>query len=109
MTHKTLVAMTTTGALALSLGLGATFAPVAAPAAWASSDDDVMGATMAPRADWMSPDQIARLIESKGHIVRNVSSSDGHYEVYVTATDGQRLELYVDPVSGKVLRQKADD
>jgi hypothetical protein len=69
-----------------------------------ASDDVPEGAT-APRSEWMSKDQISRLVESKGHTVTLVVIEENVYEVMATAANGEKLELYVHPMSGEILRQ----
>ncbi|SDE74349.1 PepSY domain-containing protein [Rhodospira trueperi] len=71
----------------------------------ALASDDVPEGASAPRSEWMSKEQIARLVESKGHTVTSVIVEETVYEVEATAANGDALELYVHPMSGEILRQ----
>lgn len=85
--HKTVIASAT----ALTL--------LAAGPALAS--EDVPEGASAPRSEWMSKDQVSRLVESKGHTVTLVVIEENVYEVEATARNGDELELYVHPMTGK--------
>jgi len=93
--RKTLIAAT-----------GLAFTLTAGPAL--ASPDGLRGVTT-PRSEWMSVAQIALLIESQGHVVREIEAEDGLYEVKTTAADGRRMELYVNPVTGAVVRESIDN
>lgn len=75
----------------------------------ALASPDAPTGTNAPRSEWMSMDQISRLVESRGHTVTAVAVEDGVYEVDATAANGDRLELYVHPMTGKILKQSPAD
>ncbi|MBB4285478.1 PepSY domain-containing protein [Roseospira goensis] len=85
----------------------ATALTLAAVPALASSTD-VQGTT-APRSAWMSVGQVANMFTSRGLDVRSVDTYRDHYEVEFIDAQGVRMEAYVDPVTGKVLRQERDD
>jgi|GEM_PF-6586939 len=91
--HKTVIAT----ALALF---------VAGPALASS---DAPEGTRAPRAEWMSKAQIAKLVGSQNLTVTCVTAEDGVYEVEATAANGNALELYVHPLSGKTLKTSPAD
>ncbi|HMQ57134.1 MAG TPA: PepSY domain-containing protein [Rhizobiaceae bacterium] len=78
--------------------------------AFASSDSDdsrKCGAT--DKASWMSVADISAKAEAMGLKVRSVKTEDGCYEVYAIDAKGQRIEAYMHPVTGEVVRQKVDD
>ena len=77
-----------------------------AGAAFASSDD---ARTNAPRDQWMSVAQITEKFTSQGYKVRQVKVEKGKYEIYAIDKDGKRVEAYVHPVTGDVLKQETDD
>jgi uncharacterized membrane protein YkoI len=56
----------------------------------------------------MPASAVARKLEGQGYTVRGIERDDGAYEVEVTDADGMRLEAYLDPRTGEVLRQEAD-
>lgn len=61
------------------------------------------------RDQWLPLDEVARSLRSDGYEVREIEIDDGYYEAKVIDNDGRRLELYVDPVSGKILKVERDD
>ncbi|KAA5603917.1 PepSY domain-containing protein [Roseospira marina] len=65
--------------------------------------------TMPGQGGWMSVAEIAAHVESQGFTVRSVEADDGFYEVDVWSPNGLRQELLLDPVSGAIVRQRADD
>ncbi len=77
-----------------------------AGAAFASSDE---ARTNAPRDQWMSVAQITEKFTSQGYKVRQVKVEKGKYEVYAIGKDGKRVETYVHPVTGEVLKGETDD
>ncbi|MCP5150302.1 MAG: PepSY domain-containing protein [Ectothiorhodospiraceae bacterium] len=73
----------------------------------AASDDARCGD--APRSQWMSEDALkARLVE-QGYEVRNIKVEDGCYEAYAKDASGARLEMYINPTTGEVVRTKKED
>lgn len=77
-----------------------------AGAASASDDDFKIDA---PRDQWRTVAQIAEKFTAEGYDVRQVKVEDGAYEVHAIAKDGKRLEAYVHPVSGEILKRDGDD
>lgn len=67
-----------------------------------------MGST-APRDQWLPLGKIQRTLRSDGYEVREIEVDDGYYEVKAIDPDGQRVEIHVDPVSGKILKVERDD
>lgn len=88
----------------------ATTAIVAAAPAFASDDDNSSSrCASAPRDQWMSVEAVEAKFTGDGYKVRQVKSEDGCYEIYAIDKDGFRIEAYVDPVSGEIVRKKIDD
>jgi hypothetical protein len=73
-----------------------------------ASDDDADGVS-APGNNWMTIAQITEKLTSQGYDVRQVKVEDGGYELYAIDKDGKRVEAYVDPVSGDLLKHESDD
>jgi hypothetical protein len=82
---------------------------MAAPlgSAFASDDDD--NDVAAPGSNWMTVAQITEKFTSQGYDVRQVKVEDGGYELYAIDKDGKRVEAYVDPVNGDLLKHESDD
>lgn len=63
----------------------------------------------APRDQWLPIETIARSLRSDGYEVREIEIDDGRYEVNAIDPDGRPVEIYVDPVAGKILQVERDD
>ncbi|MXN63621.1 PepSY domain-containing protein [Stappia sp. GBMRC 2046] len=78
-----------------------------AGAAFASGDDDLR--INAPRDQWLSIPQVTEKYKAEGYDVRQVKVEDGAYEIYAIDKDGHRIEAYVHPVTGEMLKSDRDD
>ena len=54
----------------------------------------------------MSMEEIKSSITAKGYDVRRVKREDGCLEVYAIDKQGARVEIYLHPVSGKIVKIK---
>jgi hypothetical protein len=81
--------------------------PALTASAFASSDEASCG--NAPRDTWMSEDAVRSHAAEKGYKVRNVKVEDGCYEIYAIDSEGRRVEAYLNPTTGDVVRTKLDD
>lgn len=63
----------------------------------------------APRDQWMSVEQISAKFTADGYKVRQVKEEDGLYEIYALDAKGARVEVYVHPVTGEILKSDMDD
>ena len=57
-----------------------------------------------PRSAWMPIDSAISKAESLGYIVRNVEADDGCWQVEGFDRNGAKIKLYLDPVSGEVVK-----
>lgn len=73
-----------------------------------ASDDDAR-CMAGPRDQWMSVDAAKAKGVELGYEVRRVKEEDGCYELYAIDKNGAKVELYLDPVTGAVVRGKSDD
>jgi len=71
-------------------------------------DDDRTAARNVPAEEWMPVIAVAQKLEGQGYTVREIEREDGVYEVEVTDANGMRLEAYVDPRTGDILRRDDD-
>jgi hypothetical protein len=78
----------------------------AAGVAFASDDDLKIDV---PGDQWLTIAQITEKFTSQGYHVREVKVEDGGYEIYAIDKDGKRLEAYVNPVTGEMLKSEMDD
>ena len=73
---------------------------LALPAA-ATGDDVKCGNTS---GEWMSTDAAEAKVAEMGYEVRRVKSEDSCYEVYAVGKDGQMVEIYMNPVTGDIVK-----
>ncbi len=58
-----------------------------------------------PKSGWMTKEAIGELLTAQGYQLRKIEQEDGCYEAYVLK-DGAKYELYVHPVTGKLVKSK---
>ncbi len=68
-----------------------------------ASDNDYCGNTS---GEWMSRDAARSVLVEKGYDVRRVKREDGCYEIYAIDKTGARVEVYLNPVTGEIVRTK---
>ena len=61
--------------------------------------------TTAPMDRWMKPEQVERLLAKRGYEVRRVKVEDSCLEAYAVK-NGRYVEIYLNPVSGKIVKVK---
>ncbi len=79
----------------------ATFA-VALPAT-ATGDDVKCGDAS---GEWMSTDAAKSKVAEMGYEARKVKTEDGCYEVYAVGDNGKLVEIYMNPVTGAIVKTK---
>ena len=60
----------------------------------------------AGKGEWMSLDAIKTKAVELGYDVRRIKKEDGCYEVYAIDKKGALLELYMNPVTGEIVKTK---
>lgn len=63
----------------------------------------------APRDQWLSDTVLTEKAKGLGYDVRSITAEDGCLEAYAIDKDGKRVEVYLDPATGDVVRVKAND
>ncbi len=86
----------------LALTVASTAFAFAAPA-FASSSNGLCGNT--PNK-WMAMDAARQIAVEQGYDVRRIKREDGCYEVYAISRDGAKVELYMHPTSGDIVKIK---
>ena len=71
--------------------------------AFASDDDNYCGKTS---GQWMSKDAAKTKAAQMGYDVRRVKREDGCYEIYAIDKNGARVEIYMNPVTGTIVKTK---
>ncbi len=66
-----------------------------------ASDNDYCGNTS---GEWMSRDAVKSIMIENGYDVRRIKQDDGCYEIYAIDKKGDRVEVYINPVTGKIVK-----
>jgi hypothetical protein len=64
------------------------------------------GCGAAPREQWLSEDAVKAKGVAMGYEVRRVKVEKGCYELYAIDKNGAKFELFLDPVTGKLVDRK---
>jgi hypothetical protein len=82
-------------ALATAVAISVSSAAFAAPAC-----------TTEAQSKWMPEATIKKMITDQGFTIKTFKVSGSCYEIYGKAKDGKRAEIYYNPVTGKIVKQK---
>lgn len=63
----------------------------------------------APRDQWLTVAQLAEKLAAQGYDLREIETKKSGYEINFVAKDGRHVEADVHPVTGEILKRKADD
>jgi hypothetical protein len=69
---------------------------------------DTPPCTTEPRSKWQQRQSVRAQIQALGYKVVEIEVENGCYAIEVRDRNGKELDLYVDPVSGKIVRQEED-
>ena len=61
--------------------------------------------TAAPASQWLSIGALRAKVEAEGYKVQKAKLKQACGELYTIDKNGQRVELFVDPTSGKIVGQ----
>jgi hypothetical protein len=61
--------------------------------------------TTAPQSQWLTVDVLQSKVEALGYKVQKAKLKNGCGELYTSDKSGNRIELFVDPSSGKIVGQ----
>lgn len=53
---------------------------------------------------WMSQEDLTTMYVEQGYEVKNIKIDKGCYEIYGINDKGERVEIYVDPVTGEPVK-----
>jgi len=65
--------------------------------------------TQEPKSKWLSQEAIAAKLKEQGFEVSRTETKRSCYEVKAKDAQGKRVELYVDPVTARVVKQEYKD
>jgi hypothetical protein len=64
--------------------------------------------TSAAKSTWLKIDEARANLVKAGYSVRRMFVAKNCFEAYVVDAKGQLMELFLDPVSGRIVEQKED-
>ncbi len=85
------------------LAIAATLVSVGAFAAVAQAGSLGRPCTSAPESEWLSLDALRARAEAEGYRVRKAKIKDACGEIYALDRNGARVELFMDPASGRIV------
>lgn len=88
----------------LAIVVSATFGALAAMSAAQAGSFD-RPCTTAPQSGWLSLETLKARVEALGYTVQKAKIKNSCGEIYVRDKNGARIELFVDPTSGKIVGQ----
>jgi hypothetical protein len=95
-------------ALAYLMMQRATVSLLLAFACWGAHAAGTPPCTSEPRSKWMERKSIRDQVEALGYKVIEIEVENGCYAIEVRDKNGKELDLYLDPVTGKIVRREED-
>lgn len=66
--------------------------------------------TTEPKQKWMTEAAMQKKLADDGYKIRKFKISRGNcYEIYGAGRNDKKIEIYLNPVDGKIVKQKQDD
>lgn len=63
--------------------------------------------TRKPPAQWLDATKFRADLEARGYVIAKFKTTSGHcYEIYGKDKTGAKVEIYFDPVDGKIVKQE---
>lgn len=62
-----------------------------------------------PKAKWMSEADFKKKAEAEGYKIRKFKTPGTCYEIYGTNKEGQKVEIYFNPVDGSIVKSEIED
>lgn len=63
--------------------------------------------TPEPKEKWMSESDMKARIVSEGYTIKRFLTTGSCYEIYGKDKQGKNVEIYFNPVDGKIVKQRA--
>jgi hypothetical protein len=61
----------------------------------------------APKEKWIPAEQFKQNLQQQGYTIKNFKETKGNcYEIYGTDKSGKKVEIYFDPATGNIVKQK---
>jgi hypothetical protein len=58
-----------------------------------------------PKEKWMTEEAFKKKVEAEGYKIRKFKQPGSCYEIYGTDKDGNKVEIYFNPVNGSIVRK----
>ncbi|MFC3117165.1 PepSY domain-containing protein [Cellvibrio fontiphilus] len=66
--------------------------------------------TKADKSEWLDQTKFQEQLKEQGYEIKVFKVTDGNcYEIYGWNKDKQKVEIYFDPVTGKVVKEEIED
>lgn len=62
-----------------------------------------------PKDKWMSEADFKKKAEAEGYKIRKFKTPGTCYEIYGTNKEGQKVEIYFNPVDGSIVKSEIED
>lgn len=62
--------------------------------------------TTEPKEKWMSEADFKKQVEGQGYKISKFKQPGTCYEIYGTNKDGKKVEIYFNPVTGAIVKEK---
>jgi hypothetical protein len=59
-----------------------------------------------PKDKWMKEEDLKKRLEADGYKIRKFKQPGTCYEIYGTNKEGQKVEIYFNPVDGSMVKEK---
>ncbi|MDN7124893.1 PepSY domain-containing protein [Pseudidiomarina terrestris] len=84
-----------------------TLAAAAGLIAACSPAKEVTQCTVAPMSDWQDQAEFQMELVNQGYEINEFKITEGNcYEIYGTDADGNKVEVYFNPVDGEVIKRE---
>ncbi len=61
-----------------------------------------------PKENWLKPEDFKRIVTELGHKDFVLAFEDNCFEAKIVDAEGNHIEIYMDPVTGEVVKMKND-
>lgn len=61
-----------------------------------------------PKDKWMNAEEFKKKLEAEGYKIRKFKEPGSCYEIYGTNSKGQDVEIYFNPVDGKIVKEEIE-
>lgn len=61
-----------------------------------------------PKDKWMTEDAFKKMVTDQGYTIKKFKQPGSCYEIYGTNKEGKKVEIYFNPVDGKVVKSEIE-